>query len=139
MKVSKKAYYGLRAMLALANEQEPLSGHDLAKRESMPEEYVEKILQELRRGGFIVSHKGTRGGYVLAKAPCDLNLWEILTHLDGKLKIYAPNTPGTLPCFQVSHCQTNLVFRLVEQELEQSLSRVSLQTLAEQAPILQTA
>lgn len=130
MKVSKKAYYGLRAMLALARAKEPVSGHDLAASESMPEEYIEKILQDLRRGGFIVSHKGARGGYELAEPACDLNLWQILVHLDGRLKIYAPTENGTLPCFQVSHCQTNLVFRLVEQELEGSLSKISLASLA---------
>ena len=43
MRISKKAYYGLRAITALATEGE-LSVHDMALAENMPEEYLHKIL-----------------------------------------------------------------------------------------------
>ena len=47
MRISKKAYYGLRAITALATEGE-LSVHDMALAENMPEEYLHKILQILK-------------------------------------------------------------------------------------------
>ncbi len=126
MKVSKKAYYGLRAVLALAQEDEALSIHTLAEREGLPEDYLEKILQDLRRAGIVEARKGTAGGYVLAHRKEEISAWDIVRTLDGPIKTFAAPKKGMLPCFQVSHCQTNEVLRVLEQEIEKSLSKVSI-------------
>lgn len=132
MKISKKAYYGLRAILALASATRPVSGHDLAVSENLPEDYLEKILQELRQGGFVVSHKGTQGGYNLARDPQEISAWEIIRRLDGPLKMYAPTSEGVLPCLQVSHCQANKVIRVLEQDIEASLGKLDIRSLTKQ-------
>lgn len=129
MKVSKKAYYGLRAVLALAQADKPLSIHALAALEHLPEDYLEKIVQQLRRASVVEAKKGTTGGYSLARAPQNINVWEIFQELDGSLKTFVPTIKGTLPCLQPSHCQTNLVWRTLEQEIERSLSGVTLDAL----------
>lgn len=129
MKISKKAYYGLRAVLALAQAQKPLSIHALADTEHLPEDYLEKIVQQLRRSGLLEAKKGTAGGYSLAKPATMTTVWEILKELDGPLQIFLPPTKGTLPCFQPSHCQTNEVWRELEMEIEKSLSKITLESL----------
>ncbi len=129
MKISKKSYYGLRAVLALAQTEKPLSIHTLAKNEQLPEEYLEKILQILRRVGLVEARKGTTGGYLLARPPKEINAWEILRELDGPIKPFLPPLRGTLPCFQPSHCQTNEVWRTLENEIEKTLSQVTLASL----------
>lgn len=129
MKVSKKAYYGLRAALALAQAKKPLSIHTLAKTEHLPEEYLEKIVQQLRRSGLVEAKKGMHGGYLLAKSAEATTVWEILKELDGPLQIFLPPVKGTLPCLQPSHCQTNEVWRKLETEIEHSLSTVTLASL----------
>lgn len=129
MKVSKKAYYGLRATLALAQAEKPLSIHALAEAEHLPEDYLEKILQSLRKAGLVEAKKGTTGGYSLAKPADTINMWGILLVLDGPIKTFVPPIKGTLPCFQPSHCQTNEVWRRLETEIEASLSRVTLASL----------
>ena len=65
MKVSKKAYYGLRAIVGIAHFGE-ISAHALAREENLPEEYLQKILQQLNKAGVICSEKGASGGYALA-------------------------------------------------------------------------
>lgn len=130
MKVSKKAYYGVRAVLALAQEKKPLSIHSLAEREGLPEDYLEKILQNLRRAGIVEATKGTSGGYALVRPAKDVNIWEILSVLDGPLKTFAPTfARGKLPCEQVSHCQTNEVWRKLEQQIEKTFSALSVESL----------
>lgn len=129
MKISKKAYYGLRAALALAQTTEPLSIHDLAETEHLPQDYLEKILQSLRRAGLVEAKKGATGGYSLARGSALINVWEILSVLDGPIKTFVPPIKGTLPCFQPSHCQTNEVWRKLEAEIESSLSTITLQSL----------
>ncbi len=129
MKVSKKAYYGLRATLALAQATRPLSIHTLAETEHLPQDYLEKILQSLRRANLVEAKKGTAGGYSLARPATLVSAWEILQVLDGSIKTFVPPVKGTLPCLQPSHCQTNEVWRKLEIEIEQSLSRITIASL----------
>ncbi len=129
MKVSKKAYYGLRAVLALSQAKKPLSIHTLAQTEHLPEDYLEKILQQLRRAGMVEAKKGTTGGYSLTHLPREVTVWEVLFVLDGPIKTFTPLIKGTLPCLQPSHCQTNEVWRTLETEIEHSLSKVTLANL----------
>jgi Rrf2 family protein len=128
MKLSKKAYYGLRASLALVSTKEPLSIHVLAKQEHIPEDYLEKILQELRRRGVVTAKRGTAGGYTLTKS--DLSAWDVVSALDGPLTMYAPTIKGALPCFQETHCQANALFRALEDSLEETLKDIPLSSLA---------
>ena len=118
MKVSKKAYYGLRATIALAQADKAVSIHALAESEHLPEDYLEKILQALRKAGIVTSTKGVSGGYSLARSAEMTSAWDILHVLDGPIKIFMPPIKGTLPCLQVSHCQTNQVWRTLEGKIK---------------------
>ena len=129
MKISKKAYYGLRAVLALAQEGKPLSIHAIAEREHLPEDYLEKILQSLRRADLVVAHKGVAGGYALARSAQKISVWDILRVLDGPIKTFSVPIKGTLPCLQVSHCQTNEVWRTLEKQIEMTLSNITIEQL----------
>jgi Rrf2 family transcriptional regulator, cysteine metabolism repressor len=129
MKVSKKAYYGLRAALALAHAHKPLSIHALAEGEHLPEGYLEKILQTLRRAGIVAAEKGVAGGYALARSVDTLTVWDILSVLDGPLKTIAPAGSGGLPCSLPSHCQANEAWRLLGKEIEDTLSRITIGSL----------
>ncbi|MEK7181899.1 MAG: Rrf2 family transcriptional regulator [Patescibacteria group bacterium] len=129
MKVSKKAYYGLRAVLALSHSQKPLSIHTLAEIEHLPEDYTEKILQALRRAEIVEATKGVTGGYTLARKADAINVWDIISILDGPMKPFTSPVKGTLPCFQVSHCQTNEVWRTLEKKVEETLKNISLASL----------
>lgn len=129
MKVSKKTYYGLRAVLALAQSDKPLSIHAIAETEHLPEDYLEKVLQELRRGGIVEAKKGTTGGYALSKPMDKLSTWDVLRVLDGPIKMFVPPVKGELPCLQVSHCQTNQVWRVLEEKIERTLSDITLASI----------
>lgn len=129
MKISKKAYYGLRATLALVQTEKSLSIHTLAEMEHLPKNYLEKILQTLRKAGLVTAHKGVAGGYTLARSAQEISVWDILSLLDGPIKTFSAPIKGTLPCLQVSHCQTNEVWRMLENKIEATLSDVSLASL----------
>ncbi len=130
MKVSKKAYYGLRAAIALVQAGRPLSIRALAESEHLPEDYLEKILQALRKAGLVVATKGVAGGYALTHSARETSVWDILRVLDGPLETFLPPASGTLPCLQVSHCQTNQVWRTLEEKIEETLSGISLEQMS---------
>lgn len=134
MKISRKASYGLRALAALARHPGGCSAHILAREERLPEDYLEKILQHLKRGGFVASQKGVRGGYTLAKSPRTITSWDILETLDDGFKEMArPAFSGTLsPCPVLTHCQTKNVWEHLESAVKNTLSRITLADLVPQ-------
>lgn len=145
MKVSKKAYYGLRATLAIAKAKRPISIHSLARDESLPEDYLEKIVQALRRAGIVGAKKGVDGGYTLARTTHTITAWDIIETLDGPMNIeptltkkipslnYTGNiTPPGWPCPPMSHCQTNQVWRVLEHTIEKTLSSLTLEKILHQ-------
>jgi Rrf2 family protein len=87
--LSKKTKYGLKAMLELAGEsdQKPLQASELAGRQRLPRKFLEAILLELTRHGFLQSKLGRGGGYILARKPGDITVGEVVRVLEGPLAL----------------------------------------------------
>lgn len=120
----------MRAIIYLAQTKTPVSAHDLAIAENLPEDFLEKILQKLKKAGIVHSKKGHEGGYFLARAPKDITAWDTVSLLDAPFRHIAVSTPkGTLPCLVVSHCQANEVWRILEAEIKKTLSEITIDSL----------
>jgi Rrf2 family protein len=87
--ISKKAKYGLKALLMLAREHDkgPILVSDIAKREAIPQKFLGLILLELKRRGLLQSRKGRGGGYFLAKSPESITLGQIIRFIDGPIAL----------------------------------------------------
>jgi Rrf2 family protein len=57
----------------------------IAADEEIPAKFLESILLQLKRAGFVGSRRGNEGGYSLAKAPEEIMLGEVIRILDGPL------------------------------------------------------
>ena len=68
---------------------QPVRTADIAKRQRIPEKFLELILGELRRAGLIVSQRGPVGGHRLAKRPEELYAGEVWRAIDGGLSASA--------------------------------------------------
>ncbi len=129
MKVSKKAYYGLRALVGIAHFGE-ISAHALALEENLPEDYLQKILQQLKKAGIISSEKGSSGGYSLAKNEKNISIWEIILALDGEIIPFAPPKMTSItPYPKLTHCQTNVAWRKLSETIQNTLSNMSIADL----------
>ncbi|MDO8549169.1 MAG: Rrf2 family transcriptional regulator [Ignavibacteria bacterium] len=102
---SKKCEYGLQAVLYLATYDKGaiVSADDIAKKLSIPKEFVSKILQSLTESGIINSKKGKSGGFSLAQDPKKIKLLDIVAALDGltmfnNCVLGFPNCNPTNPC-----------------------------------------
>ncbi|MBI3832663.1 MAG: Rrf2 family transcriptional regulator [Planctomycetes bacterium] len=88
MKLSQKADYALRAMFDLAQQAdkgEAVRTSDIAKREDIPEKFLELILVELRKAGLVRSQRGSVGGHRLAKAAEQITVGDVWRVIDGPL------------------------------------------------------
>lgn len=66
----------------------------LAKTEVVPATFLAQILCKLRNSGLIVSRRGNQGGYVLARAPEEISLFDILTAIEGHCLQLSGNFDG---------------------------------------------
>jgi Rrf2 family protein len=85
--LSKRSKYAIKALLALADHQrgEPVRIADLAHEEQIPPKFLELILLGLKNHGVLQSRKGKGGGYLLARAPAEVYLGQIVRMFDGPL------------------------------------------------------
>jgi Rrf2 family protein len=87
MDISAKADYAMRALLVLAADVDgkPVRGETIAKRQAMPEKFVENILVELRRSGLVRSHRGAAGGFTLGRPANEITVADVIRTVDGPL------------------------------------------------------
>ena len=87
MKVSKRGEYGMRALCHLAERHGAgfLHIRAIADEEEIPGKFLEGILLELKRAGFLTSRRGNEGGYKLSRAPEEILLGAVIRVLDGPL------------------------------------------------------
>lgn len=85
MRISTRSQYGLRAMIYLAKKRNYFSSlKEIAKKEKIPQPYLEKILSQLEKNGLVKSKKGVGGGYFLAKKPKEIKIGKIIENLENK-------------------------------------------------------
>lgn len=87
--LSSKSSYGLCAVIELARSygEGPTQSRDISKRYRIPHHYLEQILGTLKRSNLVQSLRGARGGYVLTTPPGELTILDVLSALEGPLKI----------------------------------------------------
>jgi Rrf2 family protein len=82
---SVKGEYALQAILDLAAQRsgEPIRIADIARRQKIPQKFLELILASLKQGGFVESRRGAEGGYLLARPAEALTVGEVLRYVEG--------------------------------------------------------
>ena len=71
----------------VSNEKKYIQAKDISSRYLMPMQYVEQILNKLRKAGLIKAVRGPNGGYVLAKSPDNMRVGEIIEATEGPISL----------------------------------------------------
>ena len=132
MKISTKGEYGIRAMLyiAMKGEEGPVTSHEIACHQGIPEPYLRQILAQLSKDRLIQSNRGPQGGHALGRPASQISLRHILVTLEGQ-------TTGidqilALPCtidVGTEFCAIREVFLEVKKAVERILSATTLEEL----------
>jgi Rrf2 family transcriptional regulator, cysteine metabolism repressor len=88
MNISVKGQYALHALIDLAVQKpgEPVKIADIARRQKIPQKFLELILASLKQGGFVESRRGAEGGYLLARTADSLTVGDVLRFVEGQQK-----------------------------------------------------
>ncbi len=79
-----EADYAVRIVHCLAKSDVKLDAKTIAERSTVTLRFALKILRKLVESGIVKSFKGTQGGYILAKAPEDITLKDVIETVEGK-------------------------------------------------------
>lgn len=84
MNISVKSSYALHAIFDLATQppEQPVKIADIARRQEIPQKFLELILASLKQGGFVESRRGAEGGYRLAKPADQLTVGQVLRFVE---------------------------------------------------------
>ncbi len=87
MRISARADYAVRAALQLASSGDggPLKAEAIADAQDIPHKFLESILNDMRRGGLVVSQRGGNGGYRLAKPADAISIADVIRVVEGPL------------------------------------------------------
>lgn len=132
MKLSTRSTYGMRALveLALAEGRGPLSAALIAKQQGLSVAYLEQLLHRLKKRGVVTSVRGPKGGYLLAKAPQQIKMGEIVRTLEGDVTVHNGKIADN-----PRHAQRiiHAVYRGVHERLAHTLDGVTLKDLCDEA------
>ncbi len=136
--LTKKTGYGLIAMAYLAGLER---GHlacarEIADRFSVPTALLMNVLKRLSGAGYVESVRGARGGYRLARAPEDINLAEVVTALEGPIRLAEcvsgqAGDPDECECTIMDRCPIADPVHRVQRKLSDFLKTVTLAEIVE--------
>ena len=122
MRITYKGDYALKTILDLAlhYSNSPVTIHDLAKRADIPTKFLEQILLDLKRAGFVESRRGKVGGYLLARHPSQIKLGQLIRSIDGPIEPIACVGSNYKGCSDISRC----VLKAIWQKVAESTSKI---------------
>jgi len=138
MKLSTKSTYGLRAMLniALDFKRGAVSIADISEKEGISVAYLEQLLNRLRRKGLVDSVRGPKGGYVLAKAPADITVRDVVKTLEGEISpVHCVATQKGVRAFckRKTGCVPKVVWVKLAKAISDCLGSITLEDLCLEA------
>jgi Rrf2 family protein len=134
MKFGVGVDYSLKALLLLAERYPttlPIRVEEIAQAKGIPENYLRRLLIELKRGGLVASQKGPSGGYMLAKPPARITMADVVEIIEGDYTPVECLEESSSMCPRGQPCAMRDVWCELRDSVNGILRRVTLQALSE--------
>jgi Rrf2 family protein len=135
MKFGVGVDYCLKALITLAERYptaQPYRVEEIAAVQNVPENYLRRLLIELKRGGLVLSQKGPSGGYMLARHPSKITMAEVVQIIEGEyVPVECLEDGSNALCQRADNCAMRDVWNEVRESVNAILGGVTLQSLAE--------
>lgn len=126
IRITRQTDYGIVLLTHMAAHGERrYNAPDLGGEVHLPLPMVSKILKLLTREGLLESHRGTKGGYSLARAPEEISMAEIVAALEGPVAI-TECIDETSGCTYQPTCRVRTNWQRINEALRSALSGISL-------------
>jgi FeS assembly SUF system regulator len=126
LRISKLADYATIIMVYCGRHPEQsFNAHVIADATNVSRPTVSKILKLLGKANLLISQRGTKGGYQLAKKPEQITMAEVIAAIDGRISLTECNH-GQTHCELLSNCATQSSWQVINKAVFDALSQVSL-------------
>jgi Rrf2 family iron-sulfur cluster assembly transcriptional regulator len=128
--------------LAMSGSKAPVSLKDIAARQDISMDYLEQLLRKLRKAGLVRSVRGPRGGFLLARTPKEICLWEVVSALEQEVtpvRCVDEEITGRSVrkrCERLSGCATHVIWLGLARQTKTYLQGRTLQDVLEVAQSL---
>ncbi len=129
MRLTTKGRYAVGSMLDLSLHQEegPVRLRDISTRLDISCNYLEQLFGRLRRAGLVESSRGPGGGYLLARAPREISVADVIDAVHEGTD--ATRCGGRRNCMGSSPCLTHNLWEGLSKVINAFLGSVSLAQL----------
>ncbi len=128
--VSQTGRYALRILGHLADHPgERLRGHEIAQATGIPANYLTKLLNQLRKRGFVESQKGWGGGFALRSEALGVRIAEVIELFEGPAD-HAGCVFELRECDEHKPCPLHGHWEKVRSSLHAMMNAVSIRDLA---------
>lgn len=136
MRLTYRGDYALKAVLDLAlHEARVVTIHELAKRADIPIKFLEQVLLDLKRGGFVESRRGKVGGYLLAKPASRIKLGEVVRFIDGPTEPITCVEKHYSGCTDIYRCVFRPIWQKISQATSDIIDTITFEDLANQVKL----
>jgi FeS assembly SUF system regulator len=131
LRMSKLADYGTVVMTSMARAADRIhSAANLAAETDLALPTVTKVLKTLARKRLLESVRGAKGGYLLARAPREISLAQVISAMEGPIGMTECGaTPGL--CLQEPGCSVRTNWQRINRMVLQALDRITLEQMAQ--------
>ena len=132
MKISTKGRYALRLMtdLAVNDTGENISIRSIAKRQNISVKYLEQIISVLHKAGFVISERGSGGGYRIAGDPKNYTVGMVLRLTEGSLTVTSCTENERHVCERYGSCPTVKVWERLNKAISDVVDNITIADLA---------
>ena len=132
MRLTQKSKYAVRALteLALNEDESHLGVAEIARRQRIPDRFLEQIFGELRRANILESRRGAHGGYRFAMPTEEITVLDVVEIFDGEVRPARCSAGGVCYIADAPLCSTSQVWEEARVALEGVFGRYSIAQLA---------
>jgi Rrf2 family iron-sulfur cluster assembly transcriptional regulator len=130
MRLSTRSRYGTRMMVDLAQRYDdgPVQIREIAKRQDISAKYLEQLIIPLKKANYVKSVRGPKGGHLLAMAPEEITVGEIVRTLENEISLVSCIDNPKI-CSKTDTCPTRDVWKTATNAIYNELNTVTLSEL----------
>jgi len=131
LRISKMTDYAVVLATHLAAAEGPHAARDLAVQTQIPEPTASKVLKKLARAGVVVSQRGAKGGYALARPPEQVGVNEVIEAIEGPIAVTeCSDDTANSSCEYETNCGVRANWQRINVAVHKALSEITLADMA---------
>lgn len=135
IRINRETDYGVLILSLMATEPERrFNAATLATQRGLPLPVVSKILKHLAREGLVVSYRGAKGGYGLARAPEAITIADVVAALEGPISLTHCVDTGPSGCQYHTNCVASSNWNRINRAVQKALEGISLKDMTSPLP-----